>query len=77
MGAISNLVCGSTLPSSTARKSLSTIMSKLDRDVELRGITDVTDTDYNHITQIHSLIALLRTSLRTYGFQIPSRCVAC
>ena len=28
-----------------------------DCDVELRGITDVTDTDYDHIAQIHSLIA--------------------
>ena len=39
---------------------ISAIMSDLDLedcDVELRGITDVTDTDYDHIAQIHSLIA--------------------
>ena len=39
---------------------ISSIMSDLDLedcDVELRGITDVTDNDYDHIAQIHSLIA--------------------
>ena len=39
---------------------ISAIMSELDLedcDVELRGITDVTDNDYDHIAQIHSLIA--------------------
>ena len=39
---------------------ISSIVSDLDLedcDVELRGITDVTDNDYDHIAQIHSLIA--------------------
>ena len=39
---------------------ISAIMSELDLedcDVELRGITDVTDNDYDHIAQTHSLIA--------------------
>ena len=39
---------------------ISAIMSELDLedcDVELRGITDVTDNDYDHIAQIHALIA--------------------
>ena len=42
---------------------ISAIMSDLDLedcDVELRSITDVTDTDYDHIAQIHSLLAVAK-----------------
>ena len=44
----------------TLRRTFLQSWSELDLedcDVELRGITDVTDNDYDHIAQIHSLIA--------------------
>ena len=36
-----------------------------DCDVELRGITDVADTDYDHIAQIHSWFAAAKDKSKT------------